>query len=460
MISTALAVFTLVAPVARGAAADDATLLRVFLTDGTSLVSYGEPALVGDRVVFSMPLPSTSAGASPPLHLVNLPLARVDWNRTNRYAGSARAEHYLRTQADFDYAALSNTLADALNRVASTNNPAQRLEIVEQARKTLSEWPPNHYNYREAEVRQMLAMLDEAIADLQVANGSGRFNLSLTAFAEPPAPSEPLLPPPSLQESIAQLILAARATDASTERVSLLSAALVAIDHERDALRPDWVSTTRAEVEYAIKIEHDIDKSYALLTQTTMNTATRRARSADVLGLERLVSMVRTRDHDLGGSRPEVVNGLLAAVDAKLDAARRLRLARDKWLLEAPAFAAYGYAITTPMDLFQQMAPALEAIRSLSGSTPATLSAVQRTTARILALTAAISPPEELRAAHALLVSAVQLAANAGKIRREAALANDMERAWNASSAAAGALMLGARAESDIRALLKPPQLQ
>jgi hypothetical protein len=34
---------------------EDATIFRLFLTEGTSLVSYGEPARVGDRVVFSMP---------------------------------------------------------------------------------------------------------------------------------------------------------------------------------------------------------------------------------------------------------------------------------------------------------------------------------------------------------------------------------------------------------------------
>ena len=51
------------------AAADDVTLLRVFLKDGTVLVSYGEPARVDDRVVFSMP---TAATPNPPLHLVNL----------------------------------------------------------------------------------------------------------------------------------------------------------------------------------------------------------------------------------------------------------------------------------------------------------------------------------------------------------------------------------------------------
>jgi hypothetical protein len=44
-------------------------------------------------------------------------------------------------------------------------------------------------------------------------------------------------------------------------------------------------------------------------------------------------------------------------------------------------------------------------------------------------------------------------------VRRDAALANDMNRAWNASSAAAGALMLGTRAREDILALLRSPQL-
>jgi hypothetical protein len=34
-----------------------------------------------------------------------------------------------------------------------------------------------------------------------------------------------------------------------------------------------------------------------------------------------------------------------------------------------------------------------------------------------------------------------------------------MTRAWDASSAAAGALMLGAKARTDIIAALRPPQL-
>ena len=45
-------------------------------------------------------------------------------------------------------------------------------------------------------------------------------------------------------------------------------------------------------------------------------------------------------------------------------------------------------------------------------------------------------------------------------IRRQAALSGDIARAWDASSAAAGALMLSARAKSEIQSLLRPPELK
>ena len=56
------------------------------------LLAAATSARVGDRVIFSMP---TAATPNPPLHLVNLPLARVDWDRTTRYAATARASHYI-----------------------------------------------------------------------------------------------------------------------------------------------------------------------------------------------------------------------------------------------------------------------------------------------------------------------------------------------------------------------------
>src|SRR5437762_12567793 len=86
----------------------DATLFRLFLKDGGTLVSYGEVARVGDRVIFSMP---TGAGTPPPLHLTSLAADRIDWPRTERYAQSARSGRYLETQAENDYAELSNQIA-------------------------------------------------------------------------------------------------------------------------------------------------------------------------------------------------------------------------------------------------------------------------------------------------------------------------------------------------------------
>src|SRR5262245_22952781 len=70
----------------------EAPLFRVFLKDGTTLVSYGEFARVADRVVFSMP---TSASAeNPQLHLVDISSDRVDWERTVNYAETTRARRY------------------------------------------------------------------------------------------------------------------------------------------------------------------------------------------------------------------------------------------------------------------------------------------------------------------------------------------------------------------------------
>jgi hypothetical protein len=55
------------------------------------------------------------------------------------------------------------------------------------------------------------------------------------------------------------------------------------------------------------------------------------------------------------------------------------------------------------------------------------------------------------------VISAAQLADGAARIRREAALSGSIDRAWDASSAAAGALMLITRAAAEIDAMMKPP---
>src|SRR5438876_5644418 len=62
----------------------DGTLYRVFLRDGSTLLSYGEFARVADKIVMSIPLGSTPAG--PDLQLLSIPADAVDWDRTEAYA--------------------------------------------------------------------------------------------------------------------------------------------------------------------------------------------------------------------------------------------------------------------------------------------------------------------------------------------------------------------------------------
>ncbi len=458
------------APAVFAAQADDATLFRVFLKDGGSLVSYGEVARVGDRVVFSMPV---GTGTPPPLHLTTLDAERVDWVRTERYAQSARSGHYIQTQAENDYTALSNDVAQTIDQIEQTSDPVRRVALAQRARRTLAGWPSEHFNYRENDVRQLVTMLDAAIAGLQTdaqtpqptasaPAGDGRFAFNLVAFSSQPPPLEPLLPAPTLRESIEQVLLAARLSESSVDRIDLYKAALAELDRGKaDATIPtEWVTSTTASVTQTIAAEVRTDRGYQLLARRMLRLADADARAGDVHALERLVARVQANDALLGHARPTVVSSLLADIDRKLDAARRLQLARDRWALRQPVLARYRIAMRAPMLQFAALKPALEDIKTLAGTPPATLQILQQTVARVEQALAAIHPPDELVQAHALFLSAVTLAQNAAAIRREATLAANLQRAWDASSAAAGALMLGAKARTDIQTLLRRPQLK
>jgi len=440
------------------AADDQAMLLRVFLKDGTSLVSYGEPARVDDRVVFSMP--TSSSLADPELQLINLSVSHVDWERTERYAESARSDRYMATQADAHYAMLTAEVGQALNDITQTTDPLKRLEIVERARKTLADWPAAHFNYKLAEINQMLGMLDEAIAELRAAAGVGRFDLNLVASTSAaPSGREAMLPPPLPRELIESTLTASRLSDSSTERVTLMSSAMAMIERSADVLPSDWRTETRKATAARIAFEIQTDRTYQTFSDRMLSTATARARSADVRGLQRLLLDIKERDKAMGEQRPEVVNALVESIEAKLDAARELRLARDRWELREADFRKYQQSVTTPMERFDQLKAALEDIKALAGSSPFALGSLEKGARQMLQSMAQIAPPAEFQAAHALLVSAAQMADNAAKIRREAALTGSMSRAWDASAAAAGALMLTASARSEMQSLLQIPQL-
>ena len=203
-----------------------------------------------------------------------------------------------------------------------------------------------------------------------------------------------------------------------------------------------------------------IDRAYDSMIRRGLSEAATRARAADVRGIRQVVESLRRGDAALGSLRSNAMANAFAEMEAQIDIARTLRLARDRWALRAPLLKAYGSAMNEPLGIVGSLRQPLEDIKELAGSTQAALALVQRQIQRVRRLIETIAPPEEGRSAHALLGSAAYLAESAVSMRREATLAGDIARAWDASSAAAGALMLSAKARMEIQSLLRPPQLQ
>jgi hypothetical protein len=432
-------------------------LLRLFLTDGTSVVSYGEPARLGDRVVFS--LPTSDVPDDPQLQLVTIPADRVDWEQTGRYAESARAAAYIATYGDHEFAALTAQVGHALNEVALTSDAARRLAIVEQARRMLAEWPAQHYNYKAEEIGRMLAILDDAIADLRTVVGLASFDLSFVAPSPAAADPVPLLPRPTPRESIEQTLTVARLVDSPAERMSLMTVALASIQRDAERLPSDWRTYTRTAIETVLGAERAVDQQYRVLTNRTVRRAEAQARAADVRGLERLLTEIQREDRTLGQKRPDAIVGLISTVEERLDAARRLSLDRERWSMRLPALRQFHDVLEGPVRRLAALKEPLEDIRAMAISAPASIATVEQTASQVLEVVSPLVAPEELRASHSLLLSAAQLAASAARIRREAALAGDLSRAWDASSAAAGALMLTERAQAEMQTALSLPQL-
>jgi hypothetical protein len=169
---------------------------RIFLTDGTPLVSFGEFARANGRVVFSIPIgPPSSPDA---LQVVTLPDSAVDWDRTDRYTDAVRHQTYASTRGEEDYAALTGAVARALGEIAFTTDASSKLAIAADIRRQLLEWPAAHFAYRSGDVRELTAHVEEAISAIRARAGQRSFDLNLVAMIEPP--SEPLLAEPQLKD--------------------------------------------------------------------------------------------------------------------------------------------------------------------------------------------------------------------------------------------------------------------
>jgi hypothetical protein len=209
-----------------------------------------------------------------------------------------------------------------------------------------------------------------------------------------------------------------------------------------------------------VEADLHIDRTYSDLSKEMLTAAAIDAARADAQAVERVRDAIRRRDDELGRKRPNEVATLLAAVETKLDAARRLRLVRDQWALRAGTFKTYQRVAKGPINELARARGRLTEIKSLAGPGAGVLATLKKRLGRVSAALSKIVPPPELSAVHATLTSASQLACEAVDNRQNAIRSADLQTAWNASAAAAGSLMLLARVQTEMDALFKLPELR
>ena len=301
----------------------------------------------------------------------------------------------------------------------------------------------------------MTTWLDQVVSELRVAAGLSRFDLTLVARTPAAAPVVQLLPPPGFRERVELGLVAARKTRDPAAQVSLLRAVLDSLQ----GTAPDgsWMAQIHAEAASELAAELKIDRAYAALTRRIASRASTLADRADVRSLESLVHTVAEEDRRLRQARPAEVAGLLALLDARIDAARRLRLARDAWQLRTQLVRTYWGEIRQGLDRLLGLRLWLTDVRQLAGPSPGALRRVAYDAESAGHELAKVKAPAEVANVHSTLAAACGMAVRAAKTRLEALRSGRMETAWEASSAAAGALMMVDEALQELKRITREP---
>jgi hypothetical protein len=435
----------------------DVMLFRLFLKDGTAVVSYGEYARVDEEVVFAMPLGIPAA--EPGLQIVTLPASLVDWLRTDRYAQSARYQRYAATRGEQDFAALSSEVGAMLNEIAITTEPARALEIAAQAKRKLVEWPAAHFGYRQHDISDIVSLIDDAVSGLPAPAGEGGIQLSLVADMAP-IPLEPVLGMPTARDQVARMITLVQLLPRSFDRIVLLKAALDVLKHPASGIVAEDAASVRRSLESQLHSELYTDERYGALSKRLTDRAKREAASASVTGVERVLSSIEAEDIRLGSRRPETLRALRAELEAQLEAARDLRLRRDQWELRRHIYRRYVNSVSAQVSQLVKAQASLDAVRRLAGPSPQRLLSLKDALGGGADRLQDVSVPEQMRSAHELLINAWRFAESALDTRHTAIVSGSLDIARQASSAAAGSILLLTRAQAEIRSVLEQPTLR
>jgi hypothetical protein len=269
----------------------------------------------------------------------------------------------------------------------------------------------------------------------------------------------PLPTMPDAREQLDQLLRIARATSDVTERVAVLRSALTLVAAPGVVAATDAVRVRRT-IEEQIQREANIDQRYTDVSQRLITEATRAAGDAQIRDVERVLARIPKEDTRLGRQRPEIVQALTASVQTQLENARRLRLLRDQWKSRQAIFRQYQRAVGSDMVQLVKARPALEAIRRLEGPAPDQLTTLQQLLSGGATRLDRLLVPEYIRGTHELVIGAWRFAETAATTRLRAVASGEISTAWEASSAAAGALMMLNRAQNQLRMLIEPPKPQ
>jgi len=426
---------------------------RIFLTDGTPLVSVGEFARTNGRVVFTVPLGWPSKPDT--LQTVSLPESAVDWDRTERYTDAVRHQSYTSTRGEADFAVLTGAVARALGDIAFAADPSSKLAIASDIRRQLLEWPATHFAYRSADVRDLTARVEEAISEIRAGSGHRTFDLSLVAMIEPP--TEPLLAEPHLKDVLDYASAVAQLTDRGRDRLTLQENILAVLDRHKREVPRDWYAATRRAVAFSIQRERQLDRDYSGLAARTLREARKLEDDANVPALERLAAEARKEDGRLGSQRPETMQGLLASLDASTAKAKAAREALDRYKYRKSAYRSYQRSIDDSLGQFDDVRDEIGALRSSLGLKSRRLSKTEKRVSAIEVGLLPIRPPAELGAAHDLLLSSARLMREALRLQRGSTGPGGAAAIQNASAAAAGALLLLDTARARIGEFFRNP---
>jgi hypothetical protein len=437
-------------------AVESGAVFRVFLKTGAALPSYGESAEVGDRVVFTLLVIKTEGAGGPgqprSLQLMSLPSSAVDLERTRRYADAIRLVHYAATRGELDYVAMTQEVQRAIAELTAVNDPKKRLEMAQEAKGRLLAWSKSTYGYRAAEVQELIRLFDEVINDLRAAAGQGQFTLDLHANPTPVA--EPLLAAPGAAESISLALAAAAASDSEEDRAAILKVAAAAIGDDPAA------GELRAAVTRAVNLEATATKAYEQLATDTRARAAAARKRGDPDALSGVLSFLQTRNQELGNLRPQVVRTLTSEIESMLASVRTYRAAVEHYAAVRGGLLAYERAVRPAMSGFDGLAPVLTSIRDDKYTAYERLERAGTRLRDLMAALDALTPPPDLVDVHATLVSAMRMADHACARQRLSVALRSQPIAQEASSAAAGALLLAGQAREQLVSRLYPPKIQ